>query len=629
MRSIRPIAIILACGLGLMLVGGLPAPATFAAEPEKTGEAPAVKPEVTPDGRLATQQQQVAEKFRELEKLLLRMAELTAPTDPRRAALLRQAVAQSKDRDIDHQFDQLVELLKQERLSLVVKNQGEVQQDLSKLLELLLSEDRSKRIESEKERIREYLKRVNKIIKDQKGIQGETAREGDPRKLADRQSDLSDKTGELAGDLEPDAGKKSPDAKESGQRGEKDDQKGEGKKDGDKEDGEKKDGSKPDGKDTDGKKSDQPADGGKPDGDDQKKGDQKKDGQKKDKDKPQGDAKPGGDPKDKPGEKSDGEPKPGDQGQKGEPGEKGDGESKPGGKPQDQPPMPGEGQPGESGEQGEESPPNESPAQKRLQQAQKRMKEAQEKLEQAKREDAAQKQAEAIKELEQAKADLEEILRQLREEEMSRTLAMLEGRFRKMLDQQVEVYEGTQRLDKVPQIERDRDDEIESGRLSRKESLIAVEADKALAVLREEGSAVAFPEAVAEMRDDMEQVVARLSQAKVGDVTQGIEKDIIAALEEMIASLKKAQKDMEEKAKQGEPPPSSGEQEPPLVDTLAELKMIRALQMRVNVRTQRYAEMTKTEQTETRELLDALKHLAEREQRIHKVTRDIVVGRNR
>ena len=49
-----------------------------------------------------------------------------------------------------------------------------------------------------------------------------------------------------------------------------------------------------------------------------------------------------------------------------------------------------------------------------------------------------------------------------------------------------------------------------AGRLSRKESQIAVEADKALAVLREEGSAVAFPEAVAEMRDDMEQVVARL-----------------------------------------------------------------------------------------------------------------------
>jgi hypothetical protein len=65
-----------------------------------------------------------------------------------------------------------------------------------------------------------------------------------------------------------------------------------------------------------------------------------------------------------------------------------------------------------------------------------------------------------------------------------------------------------------------------------------------------------------------------------------------------------------------------------LVDTLAELRMIRALQMRVNVRTERYAQMTKTEQADKPDLLEALKRLAEREARIHQVTRDIVVGRN-
>ena len=111
-------------------------------------------------------------------------------------------------------------------------------------------------------------------------------------------------------------------------------------------------------------------------------------------------------------------------------------------------------------------------------------------------------------------------------------------------------------------------------------------------------------------------------------MTQGIEKDVIAALEEMIASLEKAQKEMEDKSKSGEPPQGEMDDEPPLVDTLSELKMIRALQMRVNVRTQRYADMTESEQTDKPELLKALKQLAEREQRIHKVTRDIVVGRN-
>lgn len=256
------------------------------------------------------------------------------------------------------------------------------------------------------------------------------------------------------------------------------------------------------------------------------------------------------------------------------------------------------------------------------------MKEAQRKLEEAKRAEAKDKQEEALRELEQAKAELEEILRQLREEEIARMLAALEQRFRKMLQMQIAVYEGTKRLDKIPEKARDRDDEIESGRLSRKESEIVAEADRAMALLAEDGTAVAFPEAVLEMREDMEQVVVRLAQFKVNMMTQGIEEDIIAALEEMIEALKKAQKDM--KDKQSPPSGQPGEpQDDPLVDQIAELKMIRALQMRVNRRTQRYGELVKTEQAEQPELIQALNRLAEREERIYRVTRDIVAGRNK
>jgi hypothetical protein len=569
----------------------------------QTSDEPSGKTEGT-EGPLANGQRQVGQRFRDLEKLLLRMAELTAPSDPKRAALLRQAVAQSSERDIDSQFDQLVELLRQEKLSAAVKGQRTVQDDLNKLLELLLSEDRGKRLENEKERIREYLKRVNKIIKDQKSVQGDTSREGDAKKLADRQGDLADKTSELAQDLSDEArsrqaaqGKPQSDDKKQPQQ-DKGDQKpgGEKGKPGDKNDQSEQDKSDKDKSDKD--KSDKPQD---------KDAHDKKDARGRDRDKK--------DDNQKDGDPSGGRPKDGDD-QKSE--------GRPGSPKDDQ----GDSQSQDSQSGGDEPPEGDNPAQKRVEQAQKRMKEAQQKLEEAKRRDATDKQTEALKELEAAKAELEEILRQLREEEMARTLAMLEGRFRKMLDAQVEVYEGTKRLDAVAEPDRDRDDEIESGRLSRKETQIATDADKALAVLKEEGSAVAFPEAVAEMRDDMQSVAKRLAETKVGEMTQGIERDIIAALEEMIASLKKAQKDMEQKSQQGQPM-EAGETEPPLVDTLAELKMIRALQMRVNVRTQRYADLTKTEQAETKELLDALQKLAEREQRIHKVTRDIVLGRNK
>ena len=112
--------------------------------------------------------------------------------------------------------------------------------------------------------------------------------------------------------------------------------------------------------------------------------------------------------------------------------------------------------------------------------------------------------------------------------------------------------------------------------------------------MHDEGSAVAFPEAVSDLRDDMEQVVVRLAQAKVDAMTQGLEDDIVVALEEMIAALHAAQKEQAQqvKPKGGQ---SGGDTEAPLVDDLSEIKMIRSMQMWVNQRTKRYTEMAKTE----------------------------------
>jgi hypothetical protein len=257
------------------------------------------------------------------------------------------------------------------------------------------------------------------------------------------------------------------------------------------------------------------------------------------------------------------------------------------------------------------------------------MQEAQKQLEEAKRDGAAQSQREALKQLEQAKAELERVLRQLREEEMERTLTMLAARFRKMLEAQTRIYEGTKRLDRIPEADRDHDEEIESARLSREESLIVREADRALVLLREEGSSMAFPETVGLMREDMQQVTERLADVNVGDLTQELEQDIIEALEETIAALDKAIKDLEKKkTPPGQSPPAGQPGDPPLVDKLAELKMIRALQMRINRRTVRYGKIIEGEQAETPELLEALSKLSLRQQRVYQATSDLSQGRN-
>ena len=113
---------------------------------------------------------------------------------------------------------------------------------------------------------------------------------------------------------------------------------------------------------------------------------------------------------------------------------------------------------------------------------------------------------------------------------------------------------------------------------------------------------MAFPETVSLMRDDMQQVAQRLSEVKVGTLTQGLEQDIIEALEEMIAALDKAIKDLEKKkTPPGQSPPAGQPGDPPLVDKLAELKMIRALQMRINRRTLRYGQIMEDEPAEGRQ----------------------------
>ncbi len=79
---------------------------------------------------LAVPQQRIAEKYKHLEDVLLRMAELSATTDPRRAALLKKAVAKSKDELIAVRLDRLVDLLGKEQLSRALEGQADVDRDL-------------------------------------------------------------------------------------------------------------------------------------------------------------------------------------------------------------------------------------------------------------------------------------------------------------------------------------------------------------------------------------------------------------------------------------------------------------------------------------------------------------------
>ena len=212
---------------------------------------------------------------------------------------------------------------------------------------------------------------------------------------------------------------------------------------------------------------------------------------------------------------------------------------------------------------------------------------------------------------------------------MERMLVMLEARLRKMLEAQNNIYDQTLKLEESIGRSPEHELEIASATLGRKEEQIVGEVDRALILLKEDGSSVAFPEALQQVREDMLTVASRLRSVKTDKITQAVEQDIIETLEEMLAALQQALKELREKRESQQQSGSGEPGEQPLVDQLAELRMIRALQNRINRRTSFYDTILEGEQAKDPELFEALDKLAERQGQIFEATRDLSQGTNR
>jgi hypothetical protein len=511
---------------------------------------------------LVVREQQLLQQFRDLERSFLRLADLLAGSDPRRAALLRSVFAQAREAELGDRLDTIVALLEKNQLLKAGSGQSDAIDRMKELLALLESGDTDESLASTKEEVRQFIARVSKLIAKQRGLEGATefGSDGEER-LAARQEMLAEETRDLAGDIGGFAKRMEPpetDGKEQGDAG----QEGQGQE------GQGQEGQGQEGQGQEG---------------------QGQEGQ---------------------GQEGQGQEGQGQEGQ--------EGKSQPAGPPQEQ---------HQEADDGDDEASRARRTRARLQAAEQRMRDAQERLDDANRRDARAEQQKALEELETARAELEEILRQMREEEVERLLVQLETRIRSMLRAERGVLTGAEKLAAGEQDDRER--QLEAARLGREQAKIAGEATKALTLVRDDGSAVAIPQALEQIRDDSLQAAARLSRGDVGGATRSVLQDIVTGLEELLAALEQAQREQQEQRQSpaGGRPAEPGEQ--PLVDKLAELKMIRSLQMRVNTRTQRFSQLLDdgVEQADEPELIDALERLAERQRSIQQAAHGIVSGR--
>lgn len=221
------------------------------------------------------------------------------------------------------------------------------------------------------------------------------------------------------------------------------------------------------------------------------------------------------------------------------------------------------------------------PGEREVQEAVPFQEQAEEQLESKEPEKAAESQGKALDRLEQARRELDKTLEQLRKEQQEELLAALEGRFKAMLARQLEINKGTQRLDELGQSQWQRADQLELADHAQKQLWVSEEADKALYILKEEGTTVVFPQIVEHLREDAAEAARLLSAANTGATTRAIQESIATTLKELIEAIEQKQAENEEGGS-GEGQPSDPNQSQPLLPASAELKLLRSCQIRVN-----------------------------------------------
>ena len=372
--------------------------------------------------------------------------------------------------------------------------------------------------------------------------------------------------------------------------------------------GKSKDGKSAKGKPTEGKPGEEKQKDGDTEGTDPEGKDQE--------DKKKGDREPKGDstPDSKPG---DGEPK------DGESMDGKDGKSKGSGSKSEQKSSGKKKSDGKSGEKSGKDEPKQTPGREQLENAQQQMERALEELKEQEREKALEHEDKALEELHEAASELEEMLKQLREEEKEMLLASLEARFQRMLAAETQIQEGTVSLAATPQ--KDWLDQY-YGRcreLAQQQTELASECAQTVNLLKEDGTSVSILLAVEDIEADMGSVSGWLQESKVGDLTQSVQNDIIESLKQLIETTQKEMQEMKEQQQQSqqqEGPP----QKPGLVELMAEIKMLRNLQLQVNRRTKQVDGLLQSASSEDLSSLKKQVHdLAVRQRRLIETAKEL------
>ncbi len=201
---------------------------------------------------------------------------------------------------------------------------------------------------------------------------------------------------------------------------------------------------------------------------------------------------------------------------------------------------------------------------------------------------ASKEQKQAEEELQKAQEEIEKRLKELGEKLDNETIVRLEDLFTEMLTRQRQTTAHTVQFDAEHKAakgaELKRAERLTLRRLTQEERDLAEMAQQALALIENDGTTVSFPVIVANMKENLQQIATRLEEAETGAFTQTLQVEVEKTLEELIEALQVAKKQGKAGSGGGKP----GNCKPALLPNTAELKLLRALQLRVNRRTRAF-----------------------------------------
>lgn len=230
-------------------------------------------------------------------------------------------------------------------------------------------------------------------------------------------------------------------------------------------------------------------------------------------------------------------------------------------------------------------------------------------------------QNEAIDRLDRARDELSDAIAREQEMLQAEQLASIEQMLRQILAAQEEVSAATSEVHAgIGELGPTRGDKLRLTELSDSEGALAEDVDEARGMLSQEGSTVVFPGVLEEVREELVRVKSRLADYDAGSETQRRQENIEADLRALLSAVRD---ELSRRRKQGGGGQCPGGGQSPLIPPLAELRMLRLLQLRIAARTDALAEAGETGEMSRDATAAEHAELAERQRRVREMARQV------